>query len=178
MPRASKTVNALTGHRTKAELALRQASEEKLKTNSQLTERKEVHNDSVAHKEFKRVKKLFEALEKNDDLYSAVLNRYCQLQSECSDFAQKIETLKSRIAQLDAEYNAHDIDAELYYSTYDSLYKSMLAYDRQIMTKRKMLFDIEKENLMTVASGLRSIPKTPQADDENPLLKVLMSDDG
>jgi len=40
-----------------------------------------------------------------------------------------------------------------------------------------MLLDIEKENLMTVASGLRSIPKTPTQAEENPLLKALIDDD-
>ena len=39
--------------------------------------------------------------------------------------------------------------------------KQLLDVDRQIQAKRKMLFDIEKENAMTVASALRSIPKAP-----------------
>ena len=37
--------------------------------------------------------------------------------------------------------------------------KQLISYDKQIQAKRKMLFDIEKENIMTIASSLRSIPK-------------------
>lgn len=44
----------------------------------------------------------------------------------------------------------------------DKLAKQLISYDKQIQTKRKMLFDIEKENVMTIASALRSIPKTPE----------------
>jgi len=35
----------------------------------------------------------------------------------------------------------------------------MISIDKQIQVKRKMLFDIEKENVMTIAAALRSIPK-------------------
>lgn len=177
MPRPSKTVNAVQGHRTKAELELRKAAEENMKTNIPLTERKETKSDKVAHKEFKRVKSLLGVIEKDDDLYSAIMNRYCLIQSECLQFDDKINTLKDRLNKLDDDYDNGKVEADFYYSKYDSLHKSILGYDRQIMSKRKMLFDIEKENLMTVASGLRSIPKTPQQTEENPLLKALMSDD-
>ena len=49
---------------------------------------------------------------------------------------------------------------------------SILSIDKQIQSKRKMLLDIEKENVMTIASALRSIPKKQEKED-NPLLKVL-----
>jgi hypothetical protein len=50
----------------------------------------------------------------------------------------------------------------------------MIALDKQIQTKRKMLLDIEKENIMTIAAALRSIPKKTD-EKENPLLKALNS---
>ena len=58
-----------------------------------------------------------------------------------------------------------------------SLAAQILKYDAQIMTKRKMMFDIEKENSMTVAAGLRTLPKEPPKKEENPLVKIL-TDDG
>ena len=177
MPRPSKTVNSVKGHRTKAELELRKAAEDNMKTNKPLTERRETKSDKIAHKEFVRVKSLLGMIEKDDDLYSAIINRYCLLQSECMQFDDKINILKERLNKLDEDYDSGKIEPDFYYSKYDGLHKSILGYDRQIMAKRKMLFDIEKENLMTVASGLRSIPKTPQQTEENPLLKALMSDD-
>jgi hypothetical protein len=48
----------------------------------------------------------------------------------------------------------------------------MFAADRQIQVKRKMLFDIERENIMTIAAALRSIPKK-EVKDSNPLREAL-----
>lgn len=177
MPRPSKTVNAVKGHRTKAELKIRQEAEENQKTGKPLTLRPEVRDDSIASKEFKRVKKLLGLIGKDDDLYSAVINRYCLIQSECFGFEKKIQYVQSLLGQLGEDYKNGKVESDFYYSKFDSLQKTIMSYDRQIMTKRKMLFDIERENLMTVASGLRSIPKTPPPAEENPLLKALMSDD-
>ena len=39
------------------------------------------------------------------------------------------------------------------------LSKTLILYDKQIQAKRKMMLDIEKENVMTIASSLRSVPK-------------------
>ena len=50
---------------------------------------------------------------------------------------------------------------------------SMNAIDKQIQSKRKMLLDIEKENVMTIASALRCVPKKENQEANNPLLKVL-----
>ena len=178
MPRPAKEAAALKGHKTKAELEARAAAEEGLKTGTALCERKEVKENAQAHKEFIRVKKLFAALGKDDGIYAAVVNRYCLIQAECLDFEEKISSINGRLARLENDYDADKIEADFYYKTYDSLQKSITSYDRQIMTKRKMLFDIEKENLMTVASGLRSAPKTPPQKEENPLIKALMDEDG
>lgn len=35
------------------------------------------------------------------------------------------------------------------------------------------MLEIEKENVMTIASALRSIPKKPDQEKDNPLIKVL-----
>jgi predicted transcriptional regulator len=55
------------------------------------------------------------------------------------------------------------------------IYGSIIALDKQIQTKRKMLLDIEKENIMTIAAALRSIPKKPE-DKTNPLKEALAND--
>ena len=39
-------------------------------------------------------------------------------------------------------------------------------------SKRHMLFAIEKENIFTIASALRSIPKKPEKEEDD-LMKVL-----
>jgi hypothetical protein len=59
-----------------------------------------------------------------------------------------------------------------YTKSIDRLSRNIISIDKQIQTKRRMLFDIEKENIMTIASALRSIPKEVKKE-ENPLLKAL-----
>ena len=44
-----------------------------------------------------------------------------------------------------------------------NMQRTLMAIDKQIQTKRKMLMDIEKENVMTIASSLRSVPKKVDA---------------
>ena len=53
-----------------------------------------------------------------------------------------------------------------------SMQKNIVALDRQVQAKRKMLADIEKENIMTIASALRTIPKK-QEKKTNALMEAL-----
>ena len=50
--------------------------------------------------------------------------------------------------------------------------KNLVSLDRQVQSKRKMLSDIEKENIMTIAASLRSVPKKP-VKKVNPLKEAL-----
>ena len=50
--------------------------------------------------------------------------------------------------------------------------KNLVSLDRQVQSKRKMLSDIEKENIMTIAASLRSVPKKPEKK-VNPLKEAL-----
>jgi hypothetical protein len=51
----------------------------------------------------------------------------------------------------------------------------MIECDRQVQAKRKMLLDIEKENIMTIAAALRSIPKKTDKP-KSKLLEALQGD--
>ena len=175
MPRGSKPISAVKGHRTKAEINLRKEEEERQKTGNPLTEFKGTKQNRVAHKEFLRIKKLLQKIDKNDDLYSEIINRYCVIGAEISDFEQKIKQIQVRFEKLENDYDNDLIDADFYWRRLDSLQKSIISYDAKIMTKRKMLLDIEKENSMTVASNLRNIPKTPEKK-ENPLIAALLDE--
>ena len=59
-----------------------------------------------------------------------------------------------------------------YYNLELGMQKNLISLDKQVQTKRKMLLDIEKENIMTIASALRSVPKKVEKKD-NPLLAAL-----
>ena len=60
---------------------------------------------------------------------------------------------------MELEEHFDDFEYPDYIKMQMELSKQIISYDRQIQAKRKMLFDIEKENIMTIASSLRSIPK-------------------
>lgn len=187
MPTPAKPFKVLTtenkSHRTKAELKIREEGEKSLSTETKLKERKEVKQNKVAHKEFKRIEKLLKNIGKNDAIYEAVINRYCLLQAECFDLEEKREEFYKLIFELKAEMKSitDKMDGEEDITTYTLEYSksiakmmsSMMAIDKQIASKRKMLLDIEKENVMTIASALRSIPKKEDKASENPLIKVL-----
>lgn len=163
-------------HRTKAELENRKKAEESLATGEKMRERPEVKEDKVAHKEYKRIEKLLKNIEKNDDLFGACINRYCQLFSECKDFETKREDFARRAKELEereSEFLDNEVMSEReYYASLATLQSQVIALDKQIQAKRKMMFDYEKENLMTVAAGLRNIPKNAEKEID-PLTELL-----
>ena len=179
MPTVAKPYNILIqegkSHRTKAELKQRKKGEESLLSGTKLKERLEVKNNKVAHKEFLRLNKLLISIGKNDAIYEPIINRYCILQAECDDFENKRDKANNLVNELTNMYynkNNGEISFLDYMDRVDKLQKSVIALDKQVQTKRKMLFDIEKENIMTIAAALRSIPKKEEKSN-NKLLEAL-----
>lgn len=157
-------------HRTKKEIRARKEAEASLLTGERLKESKEVKENPKAHKEFLRIKKLLESIEKNDDLYGRVINRYCLLLAECTEFEEKREKMEETAEKM--EEHASDMEYEDYCRLKIDLSKQLIAFDKQVQAKRKMLFDIEKENIMTIAASLRSVPKKAE-EKKNPLMEAL-----
>lgn len=71
----------------------------------------------------------------------------------------------------DSDPDSEDIVA--FAKAYDSMAGKVDKMDGIIMQKRKMMFDIEKENGMTVAAALRAVPKDNAKKEENPLAAIL-----
>lgn len=159
MARPSKAVNNIKKHLTEAEKVQRGAAEKASLTGLQIRESEDVKTDPVAHAEFTRVRGLLSAVEKDDALFEAVINDYCQYKSDISRY------VKMR-REIEAD---HSIEGS-------SRYKLIMDCDKQAEVFRKKRFDIEKENGFTIASALRSIPKKVEPDS-NPLLKALIGDD-
>lgn len=182
MPTPPKPVNVIKmegkSHRTKRELKERERAEAQLLTGKILRETEEVRANPVAHKEFQRLKKLLKNIEKDDDLYGAVINRYCILQAECLDFENKRELMQSNMEKLEEQYDRYVADDSVmeYFRTVTQMQKNLISLDKQVQAKRKMLMDIEKENVMTIASSLRSVPKKTEKKN-NPLLEALTGGD-
>ena len=163
-------------HRTKAELEARKKAEEELATGVRMKARPEVKDNPIAHKEYKRIAKLLKNISKDDDLFGACINRYCQMYAECKEFEEKREVFYQRSLKLEEREDEILCNEEMsereYYGLLATLQGQVIALDKQIQAKRKLMFDYEKENLMTVAAGLRSIPKKEPAN-EDPLKELL-----
>ncbi len=162
-------------HLTKAEIKQREKAENSLLTGISLKEWPDVKADEIAHKEFVRIKKVLKAINKDDALHEGVINRYCLLHSEC----KKFEALKSNCNdELQELYEAHrngEMDFMTYLDKKDRIHNRFLALDKKIMDKRKMMLDIEKENIMTIQSALRSIPKKPPEEEDGDPMSALLS---
>jgi len=163
-------------HRTKAEIAQKKKAAESLITGESFSEKADVKNNKIAHKEFSRLRKLYEAIKKNDALVENAINRYCLLYSECIEFQDKRELYHERTIKLDEKYNSGDSEIEMgeYYKLCIELQKTVISLDRQIMDKRKMMLAIEREMFMTLAAQLRSIsPPEDKKINKDPMKALL-----
>ncbi len=115
----------------------------------------------------------------SDALYGAVCNRYCELYSEVQGLTRRTAELNEIIDRLNKKIDEIDSADDLtsFAKQIALLVRQVNSVDALIMQKRKMMFDIEKENCMTVASSIRTIPKTAEKKQENPLLAILSGDE-
>lgn len=161
-------------HRTKAELEAREKEEQKLLTGQKMRAWPEVRENELARKEFNRIKKLLESIGHNDALYESVINRYCLLSAECKQIESTIEQLRQELAELAEVKQNGDIDFQEYLDEKGAIHDRILAWDKKLMDKRKMLLQIERENVMTIMAALRSIPKKPEENQKsNPMAEFL-----
>lgn len=162
MPTPTKPYAVIIGekksHRTKAELALRKNAEKASLSGKKMKEKPEVHANRTAHKEFLRLEKLLESIEKNDALYENIINRYCLLLSECRELEERKDMFREAMEEIKNKIRTAN-EPEALALSMAKIAGHMNACDKILQQKRKQMFDIEKENIMTIASALRSIPK-------------------
>ena len=117
MARAPKSFEVLKSegrsHYSKRQLKIRQEAEKSLSSGSALKEWPDVKNNPVAHKEFMRINKLLTKVDRNDAMFEAVINRYCLLQSECSELEQQRDNLFKDVEELEG-IRAEMLPAEFY----------------------------------------------------------------
>lgn len=167
-------VNEKKSHRTKKELEIRKKGEESLLTGFSLREWPDTKANPIAHKEFMRIRKLLKKINKDDALHEAVINRYCMLTAECKQVEQTITELKNDIVELAERLQQGDIDYMTYLDKKGSTQDRIITWDKKVMDKRKMLLQIEKENIMTIMAALRAVPKKPQEEEEDDPMSALL----
>lgn len=160
-------------HRTKAELEVREKAENQLLTGIQLKAWPEVRESKIANKEFNRLKKLLKIINHNDALHEAVINRYCIMVAECKQAEQTINQLHNDVSELSKIKNDGLIEYIDFINERGKLQDRMIAWDKKLMDKRKMLLQIEKESVMTILGALRAIPKKPEEKKDSPMAEYL-----
>lgn len=170
MARPSKPANIIAienvSHRTKAEMKARTDAEKSALTGVSMSMSFVARDHKIAAKEFRRIKTLFTSIGKDDAIYESVINRYCLIYEECKDFEVKRESFYHNMLELeeskDELIDKDEMSLSSYYKMKYNMQKAIIDLDKQVQAKRKMLLDIEKENIMTIQSALRSIPKKPE----------------
>lgn len=170
MARPSKPVALVDGHRTKDELAARRDAEAAMLTHVPMKMQFQQKKHKIAAKEFKRIKILLATIGKDDALYEQIINTHCLLVEECEQIQDVRGQFINSKAELQEAYHNGEcgdpedrgVGAAEYYRLLAKLSQSVIGCDKQLMAKRKMLLDIDKENVMTVQSALRSVPKKPE----------------
>ena len=178
MPTPPKPVGVLRmegkSHRTKAELEQRKRAEKAQMTGKRMKEAADVKADAVAHATWKRVAALLATIGKDDALYEQCINRYCRLASEVDTDQRELERLEKMAQLLDESYAELEIERDEYLRQMSQLMEMKSGCQSMLMRKRKMMMDIERENVMTVASSLRSIPKkTADEQMDDPMSRML-----
>lgn len=170
MARPSKPVALVTGHRTKDELAIRRAAEAAMLTGQPMKMQFKSSEHKIAAKEFRRVKALLASIGKDDALYEQIINMHCLLVEECEQIQEIRDQFIASKEELQRDFEAGKTDnpnggglstAE-YYRLLSKLSDNIINCDKQLMSKRKILLEIDKENIMTIQSALRSVPKKPE----------------
>lgn len=169
---------------SKEEIRMREKYEQSLLTGERMVMSPAVKADPIASKIFKRTVKLLEKIEKNDALYENSVNRYVLLLAEQEHLTNRKTTLEQSLESLYTSLNdaSDEGDLEKVASigrAVGDLQKTITAIDRSLNTKRNQSFALEKENLMTVASSLRAIPKRkkdmPPEDKQTPFMRMFGS---
>jgi len=142
--RGSKPVQLLKlegkSHRTKAELEHREKSEKSLYTGIDFKESTAVKSDTVAHKEFLRLKKLYNNIQYVDGLDEQIINRYCLMVSE-----------ENYMRELFVNETDDEVKLELY---------------KTVTKTRDTMLKLEDRLFLNPTARVKSIPKNPVEDNK------------
>ena len=180
MARPPKPANVIrlegVSHRTKAELEMREKGEKALLTGVKMREAADVKADPFAHAIWKRTYANLKAIDKNDALYEQVINRYCRLASEENNSSRELARVERMAELLEQQFAEGAIDADDYFGRMLKCMEQKATIRGMLMRQRRMLMDIEKENIMTIAAALRVVPKAPSEENaDDAMAKMLNS---
>lgn len=159
MARPSKPVQLIKiegkSHRTKAELAHREKAEKSLYTGARIKEQPAVKADPIAHKEFLRLKKLYQQIQYVDGLDEQIVNRYCLL------IAQELALIKMQGRMQEDLEQLEEPEDRI------AIYKSIASITGKLTSLRGMLLTLEDHLFLTPTSRIKAIPKKPPEEESD-----------
>lgn len=160
--RPPKALGLVTGHLTNAQKEARAAAEKSMSTGKPMKKWPKTKENPLANKLFGKLAAAYTAIGMNDAMHEAVINRYCIITAECEALETRQKALRAEQENQDAEKTAQ-------------LESAIAKIDAALNVRRNMLLAIERENLLTIASKLRAVPKKPQeSEEEDPMERVLL----
>lgn len=149
MARPSSSSSTVRG-KTKAEIETRKQGEARLRTSRTQHMSEAVQSDPVATKYYLRLVELYDDIDMNEGFFENCINRYCLLLSDHDRLTKLLN-------------DAYELE------TSKETLQLISSIERQISKIRDQLLSIEKENLLTVNSKLRAVPKKPEQVEVSPL---------
>ena len=164
--RPPKALGLVTGHLTNAQKEARAAAEKSMSTGKPMKKWPKTKENPLANKLFGKLAAAYTAIGMNDAMHEAVINRYCIITAECEALETRQEAqqeaLRAAQENQDAEKTAQ-------------MESAIAKIDAALNVRRNMLLAIERENLLTIASKLRAVPKKPQeSEEEDPMEGVVL----
>lgn len=151
-------VNGNKRHLTKKEITSRQAREQKLKSGVKLYKpNAQVEADPVALAIFKKLKRLYRAIEFVEGLDEMVINRYCLLSSQAIATERLLKDMNS------------DVDNCEEFSDRIALYKAISGTLSGLNRLRDMLVKLEDRLFLNPTARIKNVPpkESPKKVDPN-----------
>lgn len=173
--RPPKQLTLVKGHLTNAQKEIREKAEKALVTSYVMKPWVKTRANATAMKQFKKIKKAFSKIGHDDICFESVLNRYCIIFAECEETEETREMLIAGLREmmLHKDELIKETGLLTYVNQMADLADKAAGCDRTLAKKREMMLAIERENIMTVNSKLRAVPKKAPEEPQDEMEKLL-----
>lgn len=161
MPRPAKSVDLILlegnkSHLCKSEIERRRKAEKSLASGEAFHESPQVKTNKIAHREFIRLKRLYQDIPYIDALDEGIINRYCLEVANAHDLRALIESLSMSLQ------SATDSDERL------SITDRLMSATRNLNRCSDMLLKLEDRLLLNPTARVKSVPMKQEPAKEEP----------
>lgn len=156
MPTPPKPVEYMTKHMSKRAKTERATAEKSLLTGENFTESAQVKSDPVAHREYMRLKRLYEKIDFVDALDKDIINDYCMERANLEQLTNILIQMRNKCEETD------DLDQKM------TVFGELQKVSVEIRKCREVLLKMQDRLFLNPAGRLRAIPKKPAEPEQAP----------